>query len=334
MFANIPTATRALILINVGVFVLQQYSATRCRHLFALWPHDSAAFHPWQLLSYAFLHGSIGHIFLNMFALFMFGRALEAYWGGAALRHLLPGVRARRSADAARRGGQRRPAAPVLGASGGVFGVLLAFAWYFPKQRLILIPIPIPLPAWLFVTLYALAELIFGITGTEQGVAHFAHLGGHARRRAVHPLLAGAAALQFVGAGEIRTGPRCVPQASHRSAWPKRLRPKMRPSGSVTQLPPPSTCASTRRTCSAQPGLAQKGAPRSTSRCPVKVSSAALARARRGSGKGITCISAPFGRSLRGTSVRGSLDQGVTRPWRMHDAPAGSAPRYHLRYRG
>jgi membrane associated rhomboid family serine protease len=59
-----------------------------------------------------------------------------------------------------------------------VFGVLLAFAWYFPKVRLIVIPVPIPLPAWLVVSLYALLELIFGITGTQQSVAHFAHLGG------------------------------------------------------------------------------------------------------------------------------------------------------------
>src|SRR5437773_1953751 len=56
--------------------------------------------------------------------------------------------------------------------------VLLAFAWYFPRQRLFVIPIPIPVPAWLFVTVYALAELLYGVTGRQQGVAHFAHLGG------------------------------------------------------------------------------------------------------------------------------------------------------------
>jgi membrane associated rhomboid family serine protease len=178
MFANIPSATRALLLINVGVFVLQQLAGDTLLALFALWPRNSELFRPWQLLSYAFLHGSIAHIFLNMFALFMFGRALEMYWGArrfvifyvvcvlaAALTQL-----AVESANGAQE--------PVLGASGGVFGVLLAFAWYFPKQRLILLPIPIPLPAWLFVTLYGLVELFFGITGREPGVAHFAHLGG------------------------------------------------------------------------------------------------------------------------------------------------------------
>ena len=59
-----------------------------------------------------------------------------------------------------------------------MFGVLLAFAWFFPRQKLIVLPIPIPLPAWLVVGGYALLELIFGVTGREQGVAHFAHLGG------------------------------------------------------------------------------------------------------------------------------------------------------------
>jgi membrane associated rhomboid family serine protease len=113
-----------------------------------------------------------------MFALFMFGRGLELYWGGrrfliyyfvcvlsAAITQLL--------VEGAAGGNE-----PVLGASGGVFGVLLAFAWYFPNQRLIVLPIPIPVPAWLFVTIYAAIELFSGLTRTQQGVAHFAHLGG------------------------------------------------------------------------------------------------------------------------------------------------------------
>ena len=178
MFANIPTATRALILINVGVFVLQQLAGDTLLALFALWPRNSELFRPWQLLSYAFLHGSIAHIFLNMFALFMFGRALEMYWGARrfVIFYVVCVLAAALTQLAVE--GAKGAQEPVLGASGGVFGVLLAFAWYFPKQRLILLPIPIPLPAWLFVTLYALVELVFGITGTEQGVAHFAHLGG------------------------------------------------------------------------------------------------------------------------------------------------------------
>jgi membrane associated rhomboid family serine protease len=115
-----------------------------------------------------------------MFALFMFGSGLESYWGArrflvyyfvcvlaAAVTQLLVE-------------GASSAAEPVLGASGGIFGVLLAFAWYFPRQRLIVLPIPIPVPAWLFVTIYALIELFSGLTRTQQGVAHFAHLGGMA----------------------------------------------------------------------------------------------------------------------------------------------------------
>jgi membrane associated rhomboid family serine protease len=66
----------------------------------------------------------------------------------------------------------------TIGASGGIFGVLLAFAWYFPRQRLFIIPIPVPIPAWLFVPVYGLIELFLGVTARQQSVAHFAHLGG------------------------------------------------------------------------------------------------------------------------------------------------------------
>jgi membrane associated rhomboid family serine protease len=181
MFVSVPPATRALILINVGVFLLQQLAGNLLLGLFALWPFGSPLFRPWQVLSYAFLHGGVIHILFNMFALFMFGRSLEIYWGGrrfvifylvcvltAALTQLLVQVGA-----PAGSGG-----APVIGASGGIFGVLLGFAWYFPRQRIILLFPPIPMPAWLFVTAYGLLELFFGVSGIEPGVAHFAHLGG------------------------------------------------------------------------------------------------------------------------------------------------------------
>src|SRR5579863_3580664 len=186
MFPTLPPATRALILINVAVFLLQQLAGDVITQLFALWPLG-AGFRPWQLITYAFLHGGVLHILFNMFALYMFGGALERYWGGrrlvlffllcvltAALTQLAVQYPAASGplADAADATG------PVIGASGGVFGVLLAFAWYFPKQRIILLFPPIPMPAWLFVTVYGLLELFLGVTGTQQGVAHFAHLGG------------------------------------------------------------------------------------------------------------------------------------------------------------
>ena len=84
MFPAIPPATRALILINVVVFLLQQYAGDLIAQLFALWPLGSG-FRPWQLITYAFLHGGVLHIFFNMFALYMFGGALERYWGGRRL---------------------------------------------------------------------------------------------------------------------------------------------------------------------------------------------------------------------------------------------------------
>jgi membrane associated rhomboid family serine protease len=178
MFPPVPPATRALILINVGVFLLQQLDHPLVEGLFALWPLGSPLFRPWQLLTYAFLHGSVLHIFFNMFALYMFGRALEAYWGGRRLVvfFLVCVLTAALTQLVAQRGSGINE--EVIGASGGVFGVLLAFAWYFPRQRIMLLFPPIPMPAWLFVTIYGLLELFFGVTGTEQGVAHFAHLGG------------------------------------------------------------------------------------------------------------------------------------------------------------
>jgi membrane associated rhomboid family serine protease len=181
MFA-MPPATRALILVNVGVFLLELLPrlGNSLLALFALWPLHSPLFHPWQLITYAFLHDptSLAHIFFNMFALFMFGRALETYWGGRRLvGFYLVCVVAAALTQLAVQGasGQEQE---VIGASGGVFGVLLAFAWYFPRQKLFVIPIPVPIPAWLFVTLYGFLELLLGVTGREQGVAHFAHLGG------------------------------------------------------------------------------------------------------------------------------------------------------------
>jgi membrane associated rhomboid family serine protease len=179
MFA-MPPVTRALILINVGLWLLELVAGNTLIGLLALWPPGSPLFHPWQLLTYGFLHDPTSgwHIFLNMFALYMFGRSLENSWGSrrfliyflvcllaAGLTQL---IATRLTPDASF----------TIGASGGVFGVLLAFAWFFPRQKLIVLPIPIPLPAWLVVTGYALVELFFGVTGRDQGVAHFAHLGG------------------------------------------------------------------------------------------------------------------------------------------------------------
>jgi membrane associated rhomboid family serine protease len=180
MFPPLPPATRALLLINVAVYLLQQVAGPFMEQWFALWPLGSGQFHAWQLITYGFMHDprSLAHIFFNMFALFMFGGALERYWGGRRMIFyylvcVLSAALTQLAVEVVSGAGEQ-----TIGASGGVFGVLLAFAWYFPRQRLFVIPIPIPIPAWLLVTVYGFLELFLGVTGREQSVAHFAHLGG------------------------------------------------------------------------------------------------------------------------------------------------------------
>jgi membrane associated rhomboid family serine protease len=177
MLGTLPPATRAILFATIGVFVLQQLAEPRMRELFALWPLGPL-FQPWQVVTYAFMHGGFAHIFFNMFALFMFGRELEEHWGSR--RFTVFYFASVLAAAAAQLITTFLSGAfyPTVGASGGVFGLLLAFAMHFPHQRITLLFPPIPMPAWLFVTLYGILELFLGVTGTQQGVAHFAHLGG------------------------------------------------------------------------------------------------------------------------------------------------------------
>ncbi|MGE0115523.1 MAG: rhomboid family intramembrane serine protease [Steroidobacteraceae bacterium] len=176
---SLSPITRALIYANAGVFLVQSLSGEIILYRFALWPWGTPLFHEWQLVTYAFLHGGFAHLFFNMFALYMFGSEIEQVLGarrylfyyfasviGAAITHLvvtrlMGGV-----------------LLPTVGASGGVFGLLLAFGMFFPQRRILLLIPPIPMKAWLFVTLYGAIELAMGVFGTQQGVAHFAHLGG------------------------------------------------------------------------------------------------------------------------------------------------------------
>jgi membrane associated rhomboid family serine protease len=178
MPSSLPPATRAIIAVNVVAFLLQQAYGNSMVALFALWPLGSPLFEPWQLVTYAFLHGSIAHIFFNMFALFMFGRALEYFWGSRRFTIFYLACVIAAAATQLLTASFAGSTEATLGASGGVFGLLLAFAMYFPRQRITLLFPPIPMPAWLFVTLYGVLELVLGVTNTQAGVAHFAHLGG------------------------------------------------------------------------------------------------------------------------------------------------------------
>lgn len=178
MFPALTPATRAIILVNVLVFVLEHVAMQPMLLHFALWPlGPDSLFRPWQLVTYAFLHDGVMHIFFNMFALYVFGPALEQYWGPR--RYLAYFFVCVIAAGATQLGVEYVTASPgaTIGASGGIFGVLLAFALLFPRARLLLY-FAIPMPAWLFVSGYAVLELLFGVTGTEAGIAHFAHLGG------------------------------------------------------------------------------------------------------------------------------------------------------------
>ena len=178
MPSALPPATRAIIAVNVVAFLLQQAYGNSMVALFALWPLGSPLFQPWQLVTYAFLHGSIAHIFFNMFALYMFGRALEYFWGSRRFTVFYLACVIAAAATQLLTASLSGSMEATLGASGGVFGLLLAFAMYFPRQRITLLFPPIPMPAWLFVTLYGVLELVLGVTNTQAGVAHFAHLGG------------------------------------------------------------------------------------------------------------------------------------------------------------
>ena len=177
-YNHIPPVTRNLLIINAAVCLACFLFGQLAFHL-ALFPYDSGYFKIYQLVSYMFTHVNLSHIFFNMFALFMFGGVLENYWGqkrfliyymvtgiGAGLVQLLvchlQGI-----------------LAPTIGASGAVFGLLLAFGMLFPNQPLYMMFIPIPIKAKYFVIGYGLIEFFFGISNrTGDNVAHFAHLGG------------------------------------------------------------------------------------------------------------------------------------------------------------
>jgi membrane associated rhomboid family serine protease len=173
---TLPPVTQALLLANVAVFFLERLLGGSLFGAFALWP-IGAGFWPWQVVSYSFLHGSFEHLFFNMLGLWMFGSELENVWGqrrylqfyfasvvAAALTQLL--VNALLGSDA-----------PTVGASGGLFGLLLAFAMLFPN-RIILLFFVIPMKAKYLVLLFGIVELYQGAAVLNTGVAHFAHLGG------------------------------------------------------------------------------------------------------------------------------------------------------------
>ncbi|MCK5692326.1 MAG: rhomboid family intramembrane serine protease, partial [Bacteroidales bacterium] len=211
--------TKNLIIINVVMLLLamlfQRMFNVNLNGVLGMFYFQSPFFKPWQIVTHMFMHGGLGHIFFNMYALWIFGKTLESVWGskrfliyylatglGAAFFHQLvnyiqfaPEIAALKGAYSVDRinyallteilqpGNQfyqfgRELMRPTVGASGAVYGVLLAFGMLFPNTPLYIMFIPIPIKAkWLVIGFGAL-ELFLGITQSGGSIAHFAHLGG------------------------------------------------------------------------------------------------------------------------------------------------------------
>ncbi len=179
----IPPLTKNLMLACTAVFCLQMILTLE--RWFALWPLGSGLFMPWQVVSYAFLHGGFGHLFFNMLGLWMFGSELERLWGQRRYGHfLLAGVLAAAAAQllVTLLTGSRTP---TVGASGALFALLLAFGMLFPNRVIMPLFPPIPMKARTFVMVFGGLELLLGsglldaLFGVgRSNIAHFAHLGG------------------------------------------------------------------------------------------------------------------------------------------------------------
>lgn len=186
-FGSLPVATKNILTINIFFFIFYLLRREFMTEYFALFYPTSPYFHWWQFITYMFMHGGWFHIFMNMFALVMFGAQLEGMWGpkkflifyfvtglGAAVLHT--GVQWMQIHY-----GLASPLAvqmiPTVGASGAIYGLLIGFAMLFPDSRLTLIFPPVSLTAKWWVIIWVVMELLLGVTGRD-GVAHFAHLGG------------------------------------------------------------------------------------------------------------------------------------------------------------
>ncbi|MCQ2343018.1 MAG: rhomboid family intramembrane serine protease [Paludibacteraceae bacterium] len=179
---NLPPITKKILLINLIVWLLDSLLQQRglyVRNFLGLWSLNSGMFHVWQPLTYMFLHANFGHIFCNMFAVLVFGPALEESWGERKyiLYYLVCGLGAaavQLLVWALTGGG-----GVTIGASGAVFGILFAFGWLFPDVPMFILFIPVPIRARTMVLIYAAFELVAGLADFSfDNVAHFAHLGG------------------------------------------------------------------------------------------------------------------------------------------------------------
>lgn len=191
-----PPVTRNILLINIVMFIATMINQNFMVSTFAMFYPESPFFRIWQPVTYMFMHGGFWHLFFNMFCLLMFGAALERTIGsrkylifyfvaglGAALTNAAVGyfqMEALASADPGilTTGQINLLRTPTLGASGAIYGIQIGYAMLYPNDVWTLLFPPISLKAKWFVLIFFVIELFTGVTGTMDGVAHFAHLGG------------------------------------------------------------------------------------------------------------------------------------------------------------
>lgn len=208
---NIPVVTKNLLIVNVVAFLLTYVLGKDAsgnymlNELLGLHFFLASDFQVYQLITYMFMHGGFEHIIFNMFALWMFGCVVERVWGakkflfyyiacgvGAGLfqelaqfvqfylmaSEQLPGFGIGDVWAVARNSASVLNAWTTVGASGAIYGILLAFGMIFPEERIFIFPLPVPIKAKYFVIGYAAIELFSAMMTTGDGVAHVAHLGG------------------------------------------------------------------------------------------------------------------------------------------------------------
>lgn len=174
---NLPSAVKHIMIISLCMMIMTYLNEPLMARLFALNPITFIK-RPWQFVTYMFMHGNFAHLFFNMYTLYVFGTVLERVWGtrkfllyyfvtgiGAALVHI--GVQ-----------WLTGDFALTVGASGAIYGILMGYAMLYPDSTLMLLLPPVSVKAKWLVLIFAGIELLLGVTGTQAGVAHFAHLGG------------------------------------------------------------------------------------------------------------------------------------------------------------
>lgn len=195
---NITPVVRNLLIANVAIYFIST-SLPFIDQYFAFFnpvlPGTEELINPnfkiWQPFTYMFLHGSMGHLFSNMFGLFIFGASLESFMGSKKflIYYIITGIGASllyaaiNTYDMSNLMVDSQPymtlaLTPMVGASGAIFGILAAYGILFPNTEILILPIPFPIKAKYYVILYGLYETYSGIHGLSAGIAHFAHVGG------------------------------------------------------------------------------------------------------------------------------------------------------------